>query len=77
MGNVEFKHLVDKLGGTRKNRVFSFFGIVPPRREAEVLLVEAKEKRQQKAAVGAGATIVLEKKKLRGSAAGVGAVKFP
>ena len=57
--------------------MFSFFGIVPPCREAEVRLAEAKEKKQQKAAVGTGATIVLEKKKLRGSAAGVGAVKFP
>ena len=35
VGNVEFKQLVEKLGGTQKNRVFSFFGIVPPRREAE------------------------------------------
>ena len=73
VGNVEFKHLVDKLGGTRKNRVFSFFGIVPPRREAEVLLAEAKEKKQQKAAVGTGATIVLENNKRRGSATGTGA----
>ena len=32
MGNVEFKQLVEKLGGTWKNRVFSFFGIVPPPR---------------------------------------------
>ena len=32
MGNVEFKQLVEKLGFPRKNRVFSFFGIVPPRR---------------------------------------------
>ena len=46
MANVECKQLVDKLGGTRKNRVFSFFEIVPPRREAEVLLAEAEEKKQ-------------------------------
>jgi hypothetical protein len=26
VGNVEYKQLVEKLGGTRRNRVFSFFG---------------------------------------------------
>jgi hypothetical protein len=77
VANVEYKQLVEKLGGTRKNRVFSFFGIVPPHREAEVLLAEAKEKKQQKPTVGAGATIVLENKKRRGSAAGTGAAKHP
>ena len=45
VGNVEFKQLVEKLGGTRKNRVFSFFGIVPPRSEEEALLAEAEEKK--------------------------------
>ena len=46
VGNVEFKQLMEKLGGTRRNRVFSFFGINPPRREAEALLAEAEEKKQ-------------------------------
>ena len=57
--------------------MFSFFGIVPHRREAEVLLAEAEEKKQQKAAGGACATIVLEKKKRRGGAAGAGTSKHP
>ena len=48
MGSVEYKQLVEKLGGTRRNRVFSFFGITPPRREAEAVVVEAEEKKQQK-----------------------------
>jgi len=43
--------------------VFSFFGIVPPRREAEAMLAEAEEKKHQKAAGEASATNVLEKKK--------------
>ena len=47
VGLVEYKQLVEKLG-TRRNRVFSFFGINPPRREAEAVIVEAEEKRQQK-----------------------------
>jgi len=46
VGSVEYKQLVEKLGGTRRNRVFSFFGINPPRREAEALVAEAKEKKQ-------------------------------
>ena len=46
VGNVEYKQLMEKLGGTRRNRVFSFFGINPPRREAEALLAEAEEKKQ-------------------------------
>ena len=77
VGNVEYKQLVEKLGGTRKNQVFSSFGIVPPRREAEALLAEAQEKKQQKATGGVGTTIVLEKKKQRGGAAGAGAAKRP
>ena len=55
--------------------MFSFFGIDPPGREAEVMLVEAEEKNQQKAAGGAGATIVLEKKKRRGKTNGASAAK--
>ena len=51
VGNVEYKQLMEKLGGTRRNRVFSFFGIKPPRREGEAVLAEAKEKKQQKAAM--------------------------
>lgn len=66
MANVEYKRLVEKLGGTQKNQVFSFFEIVPPRREAKMLLAEAEERKQQKVAGGVGATIVLEKKKRRG-----------
>ena len=47
VGLVEYKQLVEKLG-TRRNQVFSFFGFNPPRREAEAVIVEAEEKRQQK-----------------------------
>ena len=46
VGNVEYKQLVEQLGGTRRNRDFSFFGINPPHREAEAVVVEAKEKKQ-------------------------------
>ena len=70
VGNVEYKQLTEKLGGIRRNRVFSFFGVDPPRRGAEAVLVEAEEKKQRKAAGGAGATSALEKKKRRGKAAG-------
>ena len=45
VANVEYKQLVEKLGGTQKNRVFSFLEIVPPCREAEALLAEAEEKK--------------------------------
>ena len=48
VANVEFKQLMEKLGDTRRNRVFNFFRIDPPRREAEAMLEEAKEKKQQK-----------------------------
>ena len=77
VANVEFKQLLEKLGGTRGNRVFSFFGIDPPSREAKVMLAEAeaKEKNQQKAGGGAGATIVLDKKNRRGKTAGASAAK--
>jgi hypothetical protein len=47
VGSVEYKQLVEKLGGTRRNWVFSFFGINPPRREAEAAMAEAEEKKQQ------------------------------
>jgi hypothetical protein len=77
MGNVEFKQLVEKLSGTRRNRVFSFFGINPPYREAEAVLAKAEEKKQQKAAGGASATGTLEKKKRQGKAAGTSASKCP
>ena len=60
MANVEYKQLVEKLEGTRKNRVFSFFEIVLPCRKVEMLLAEAEERKQQKAVGGVGATIVLE-----------------
>ena len=43
--NVEYKLQMEILGGTRKNRVFSFLDIVPPRRAADVLWVEAEEKK--------------------------------
>ena len=59
MANMEYKQLVEKLEGTRKNRVFSFFEIVLPRRKVEMLLAEAEERKQQKAVGGVGATIVL------------------
>jgi hypothetical protein len=62
VGNVEFKQLMEKLRGTRRNRVFSFFGINPPCREAEAVLAEAEEKKQQRAAGGAGATSALKPK---------------
>ena len=45
VGNVDYKQLMEKLGGTRRNRVFSFFGINPPRREAETVLAEDEEKK--------------------------------
>ena len=77
VGNVECKQLVEKLGGTRRNRVFSFFGIDPPRRNAEAVLAEAEEKKQQKSAGCAGTTSALEKKKWRGKAAGESAPKRP
>ena len=81
VGSVEYKQLVEKLGGTRRNRVFSFFGINPPRHEAETAMVEAEEKKQQreqqKDAGGAGATSALEKKKQRGKAGGASAPKHP
>ena len=77
VGNVEYKQLMEKLGGTRRNRVFSFFGIDPPRRNAEAVLAEAEEKKQQKAAGCAGTTSALEKKKRRGKAAGTSAPKRP
>ena len=48
VGLVEYKQLVEKLGRTRRNRVFSFFGINPPRREAEAVIAEAEEKKQQR-----------------------------
>ena len=81
VGLVEYKQLVEKLG-TRRNRVFNFFGINPPRREAEVAIAEAEEKKQQKeqqkaAASGVGATNALEKKKRRGKASGTSAPKRP
>ena len=41
------------------------------------MLAEAKERKQQKAASGAGATSALEKKKRRGKAVGVTAPKRP
>ena len=63
VANIEFKQLMEKLGGTRRNRVFRCFGINPPRREAEAVVAEAEEKKQQKAAGGVGATSALEKKK--------------
>jgi len=71
VGLVEYKQLVEMLGGVRRNRVFSFFGINPLRREAEAAIAEAEEKKkqreQQKAvAGGVGATSALEKKKGRG-----------
>ena len=59
VGNVEFKQLVKKLGGTQKNRVFSFFEIVLPCREAGALLAEAEEKKQQKVAGGTTSEIRL------------------
>ena len=77
VGNVEYKQLTEKIGGIRRNRVFSFFGVDPPRCGAEAVLVEAEEKKQQKAAGGAGATSALEKKKGRGKAAGTSAAKCP
>ena len=81
VGNVEYKQVVEKLGGTRWNRVFSFFIINPPRREAEAVMAEAEEKKQQKekqkAAGGVGATSALEKKKRRGKAGGACAPKRP
>ena len=46
VGSVEYKQLVEKLGGNRRNRVFSFFGITPPHREAEAVMAEAEEKKQ-------------------------------
>ena len=45
IGNIEYKQLVEKLGSTRRNRVFSIFGINPPCREAEVVVAEAEEKK--------------------------------
>ena len=48
VGLVEYKQLVEKLGGVRRNGVFSFFGINPPRREAEAVIAEAEEKKQQR-----------------------------
>jgi len=81
VGSVEYKQLVEKLGGTRRNRVFSFFGINPPHCEAEAVVAEAEEKKQQKeqqkAAGGVGATSALEKKKRRGKAGGARAPKRP
>ena len=64
-------------GHSRELRVFSFFGINPPRRKAEVMVADAEEKKQQKAAGGAGTTIILEKKKQRGKATGASAAKHP
>ena len=71
VGLVEYKQLVEKLGGVRRNRVFSFFGINPLRCEAEAAIAEAEEKKQQReqqkaAAGGVGATSALGKKKRRG-----------
>jgi hypothetical protein len=37
---------MEQLGGTQRNRVFSFFRINPPHREAEVVLAEAEETKQ-------------------------------
>jgi hypothetical protein len=81
IGSVEYKQLVEKLGGTRRNRVFSFFGINPPCCEAETAMVEAEEKKQQReqqmVAGGAGASSALEKKKQQGKAGGASAPKRP
>jgi len=78
---VEYKQVVEKLGGTRRNQVFSFFGINPPSRKAEAAMAEVEEKKlqreQQKAAGGVGAISVLEKKKRQGKAGGTGAPKRP
>jgi hypothetical protein len=72
VGNVDYKQLVEKLGGTRRNRVFSFFGINPPRREAEAVVAEAEEKKQQKEQQKAA-----EKRKRRGKVGGASAPKRP
>jgi len=48
VGLVEYKQLVEKLGGVKRNRVFNFFGINHPCREAEAAIAEAKEKKQQR-----------------------------
>jgi hypothetical protein len=45
VGLVEYKQLVEKLGGTRRNWVFSFSRINPPRCEAEAAIAEAEEKK--------------------------------
>ena len=34
VGNVEYKQFMEKLGGTRRNRVFSFFEIILPAAKA-------------------------------------------
>ena len=48
VGLVEYKQLVEMLGGVRRTRVFSFFRINPPGREAEAVIAEAEEKKQQR-----------------------------
>ena len=59
VANVQYKQLMEKFGGTQKNRVFSFFEIVLPCREAGALLAEAEEKKQQKVAGGTTSEIRL------------------
>ena len=48
VGSVEYKQVVEKLGGTRRNQVFSFFGINPPSRKAEAAMAEVEEKKLQR-----------------------------
>lgn len=45
---MEYKQINQKLGGTRTNRVYQFFGIVPPSRVATVKHKNAKEKKKSK-----------------------------
>jgi hypothetical protein len=69
--NNEYQLFLAKLGGTRSNQVFHFFGVEAPQHVVEVHLLEAEEKKAKKvvalaASRGAGSTGALEKKKLRG-----------
>ena len=45
----EYTLLKAKLGGTRSNRVFAFFGVEAPQRVAKAQLIEAEGKKKMKA----------------------------
>ena len=72
--------LMAKLGGTRNNWVFAFFGIKASRRAAEARLIKAEEKKKAKEAAaprGGKTTGTLEKKKQRTSGGRARVTKRP